>query len=126
MYDGGKIITGLIVFLAIAAFPFYINFGKANVKPAPDLNNAAISELEVKKCIEPVDFMRANHMKLLRGWMEDLEEKDIDTYTATDGKEYDASFSTCMECHESKANFCDRCHTYAAVKPYCWQCHDIE
>ena len=22
-----------------------------------------------------------------------------------------------------KADFCDKCHTYASVKPYCWDCH---
>ena len=26
-------------------------------------------------------------------------------------------------CHANKAEFCDRCHNYAAVKPYCWDCH---
>ena len=29
----------------------------------------------------------------------------------------------CMKCHTNKEKFCDECHTYAAVKPYCWDCH---
>jgi hypothetical protein len=31
--------------------------------------------------------------------------------------------NTCMQCHPNKAEFCDRCHNYASVKPYCWDCH---
>jgi hypothetical protein len=30
---------------------------------------------------------------------------------------------TCLDCHSNKAEFCDRCHTYMAVDPYCWDCH---
>ena len=29
----------------------------------------------------------------------------------------------CMKCHTSKVKFCDTCHEYASVKPYCWDCH---
>jgi len=31
--------------------------------------------------------------------------------------------NTCMECHSNKSKFCDQCHTYAAVNPFCWECH---
>jgi hypothetical protein len=30
---------------------------------------------------------------------------------------------TCMRCHESRADFCDRCHAYAGAQPACWGCH---
>jgi hypothetical protein len=31
---------------------------------------------------------------------------------------------TCLTgCHTNKAEFCDRCHNYAAVSVYCWDCH---
>ena len=33
LYDGGKILIGLLVFVGIATFPFYYNIGKANIKP---------------------------------------------------------------------------------------------
>ena len=29
----------------------------------------------------------------------------------------------CMRCHSNKKKFCDECHNYMAVKPYCWDCH---
>jgi hypothetical protein len=42
------------------------------------------------------------------------------------------SLNGCIECHASKKtgsvlgsneNFCQSCHTYAAVKLDCWDCH---
>ena len=45
-------------------------------------------------------------------------------YVNADGKMYNMSLSnTCMDCHSNKADFCDRCHDYASVQPYCWSCH---
>jgi hypothetical protein len=45
-------------------------------------------------------------------------------FVAFDGKTYTISLTqTCMKCHTSKAEFCDRCHEYAGVTPYCWDCH---
>jgi hypothetical protein len=32
---------------------------------------------------------------------------------------------TCLDCHSDKEKFCDACHTYSAVDPYCWDCHVI-
>jgi hypothetical protein len=31
--------------------------------------------------------------------------------------------NSCMKCHSNKKEFCDKCHNYVAVKPYCWSCH---
>ena len=67
------------------------------------------------KCIEPTAFMRTNHMKLLvhardrivRGG-ERLPNMEIES---------------CKNCHKKRAEFCDRCHEYAGVKPVCWTCH---
>jgi hypothetical protein len=28
-----------------------------------------------------------------------------------------------MECHSNKTKFCDQCHNYMGVAPYCWDCH---
>jgi hypothetical protein len=40
------------------------------------------------------------------------------------GKEFEMSLQkTCMKCHTNKAEFCDKCHNYASVRPYCWDCH---
>jgi hypothetical protein len=31
---------------------------------------------------------------------------------------------TCFKCHSNTSQFCDSCHTYAGVQPYCWDCHN--
>jgi hypothetical protein len=31
--------------------------------------------------------------------------------------------ATCLGCHKNKSEFCDRCHSYSGVDPYCMDCH---
>jgi len=31
----------------------------------------------------------------------------------------------CIGCHGSYEGFCKKCHDYADVTPYCWNCHNI-
>ena len=35
MYDTGKIITGLVIFIAIVSFPFWGSFGGSTEAPKP-------------------------------------------------------------------------------------------
>jgi hypothetical protein len=64
------------------------------------------------------------HMDLLNEWRDDVVRKGKRIYTSPGGKKYNMSLSnTCMECHSNKAEFCDECHQYAGVDPYCWNCH---
>jgi hypothetical protein len=68
--------------------------------------------------------MKAEHMQLLDVWREAVVRRGERTYVSPDGKEYDMSLSnTCLDCHANKTEFCDRCHNYASVQPYCWDCH---
>jgi hypothetical protein len=68
--------------------------------------------------------MRADHMTLLNEWRDLVVRENQRTYTATDGTEYEMSLTkTCLDCHSNKEEFCDKCHTYADVSPYCWDCH---
>lgn len=124
MHDANKIIPFLIIFIAIAAFPFYYNMGKVSARPEPKLDTPAIQELTEKQCVESKEFMRANHMQLLNQWRDAVVREGKDIYTSSNGKKYNMSLqNTCMKCHSNKAEFCDRCHKYASVKPYCWDCH---
>jgi len=124
LYDGGKIITGLIIFLGLVTFPFFYNIGKANVRPDPKIDTPAIKELKEKKCVESKEFMRAEHMKLLNDWRDSAVRDGARVYVNSEGKAYTISLqNTCMHCHSNKKKFCDECHTYMAVNPYCWTCH---
>jgi hypothetical protein len=77
-----------------------------------------------KACVMPVEYMRTSHMTLLMSWRDQVVRQNIRTWTAGDGKVYTMSLTgTCLRCHANKAEFCDRCHTYAGVAPYCWDCH---
>ncbi len=124
MYNGGKIITGLVLFVGLATFPFYYNIGKPVTKPDPKFNTHAIEHLEKKECVESKEFMRANHMKLLNEWRNAAVRDGTRVYVSTSGKKYDISFqNTCLDCHSNPEQFCDECHSYVAAKPNCWQCH---
>ena len=124
IYDGGKIIAGLIVFVGLFTFPFLYNIGKANVMPEPKINTPAINELTEKKCVESKQFMKAEHMKLLNQWRDWAVRQGERVYVNSEGKPYTISLqNTCMHCHSNKKEFCDQCHNYMAVSPYCWNCH---
>jgi [DsrC]-trisulfide reductase subunit J len=126
LYDGGKIIVGLIIFVGIATFPLYYNIGKVNAKPEPKLDTPAILQMPVqeRKCVESKAFMRTSHMQLLNDWRDSVVRNDNRQYISSTGKHYIMSFQNgCLSCHSNKKEFCDQCHNYMAVKPYCWDCH---
>lgn len=121
MNDRNYIIIGLVVFFALLTFPVWYNLGSASSAPEVVLTEKA---KEAKICIEDADFMRREHMQILNNWRDKVVREDKRTYTGKDGKQYNVSLSnTCMDCHSNKADFCDKCHTYTAVDPYCWDCH---
>ena len=76
------------------------------------------------ECVADTAFMRRNHMTLLKHQRDDTLRGGIRT------GQY--SLKTCIDCHASKTtnsvagadtNFCQSCHTYAAVKLDCFECH---
>jgi len=76
------------------------------------------------KCVEDTQFMRRNHMDLLKHQRNDTMRKGIRTTQH--------SLKKCVECHASeksgsvaasKEDFCAACHAYASVKLDCWDCH---
>jgi len=128
MYDGGKIILGIIIFLLFVTFPFYNNIGKVSAKPEPKLDTPVIQELKAKglevKCVESKEFMKAGHMQLLDNWRDSAVRDGKRVYVNSRGENINISLqNTCMRCHSNKKKFCDECHNYAEVRPYCWRCH---
>jgi len=119
MYDGGKILTGLLIFFALVTMPFWGNAvsGEA-AKP-----NLKIVTSE-KECVQDKEVMREKHMEILNEWRDTVVRQGRRTYVDAHGKTVLMSLSqTCMNCHPNKAEFCDQCHNYLAVDPYCWECH---
>lgn len=131
IYDGGKIFLGLLVFVALATFPFTFNMvmGKGTKAPEPKTDTPTILEWEKvhgkKECVESKEFMRTEHMQLLNDWRDSVVRDYNRTYISTAShKRFNMSLQNgCMQCHSNKKKFCDECHTYLSVKPYCWDCH---
>ena len=96
---------------------------KAGGAPKPVITKAAKGE----QCVEPTDFMRRNHMKLLDHHRDQAVIQGVRT------KKH--SLKECINCHASektgsvataKEDFCVSCHSYAAVKIDCFDCHSTK
>ncbi|MBD3382073.1 MAG: cytochrome C [candidate division Zixibacteria bacterium] len=120
MYDAGKVIIGIIVFLVIASFPIWYAVAGGKSADIPELEKAAKGD----NCVMETEEMRAAHMDLLNDWRKLVVRDGLRYYTAFDGEKVEMSMTkTCLGCHPNKDAFCDRCHNYMAVNPYCWDCH---
>ena len=82
MYNGGKIIIGLIIFVGLVAFPFLYSGGKATAKPDPKIDTPEILKMSEneRKCVESKAFMKTEHMQLLNDWR-DWVVRDGTQYT---------------------------------------------
>lgn len=119
MYNKATIIPGLIIFVLFVTFPIWFNGLKAGDMPKPEPPPGGETQ-----CVADVDYMRASHMVLLNDWRDNVLRDGNRTTVEVGGKKYRKGLQmACMQCHSNKENFCDRCHTYASVKPYCWDCH---
>jgi len=125
MYNRNLIIPGLIIFIAICIFPIWNYFLFSNeTATAPEIK---LSEkaLDAKECVR--SKMKTEHMQLLDVWRDTVVREKKRTYNSPNGKSYNMSLSSgensCLGCHVDKSQFCDKCHTYASVEPYCWDCH---
>ncbi|MCG6905028.1 MAG: sulfate reduction electron transfer complex DsrMKJOP subunit DsrJ [Desulfobacteraceae bacterium] len=121
MNDKKYIIAGLAIFVVLMTFPFWFNMGKAAPPPEVILTPKAKA---AKECVRPTEYMKVEHMQLLDVWRDTVTRDGRRVYVNEQGKQFTMSLSnTCLDCHSNKTEFCDRCHNYASVSPYCWDCH---
>ena len=121
MYNKRFIIPGLAVFVLIVTFPLWFNAFStaASTVPKPELPPGG-----EKQCVAPVAEMRSSHMAMLNEWRDDVLREGDRVAVTVEGKEYRKGLQmACMQCHTNKEKFCDSCHEYVSVKPYCWDCH---
>jgi hypothetical protein len=123
MRDRPIIVSGLALLLAGVTFPFWYN-----AMAAPSARALTVKlPRTARQCVEPAETMRATHMRMLSAWRDRKVRESQRTYNSTGGTKYEISLTeTCLkQCHESKADFCDRCHAYVGLTgPYCWDCHN--
>lgn len=83
-----------------------------------------VIENKDSQCVAPPEEMRRNHMEMLK------HQRDLTLRKGVRGSK--VSLNGCIECHASKTtgsvagahdSFCQSCHSYAAVKLDCWDCH---
>ena len=79
------------------------------------------------QCVEPIEIMRRDHFEFIK------HQRDQTVYHGIRGSKH--SLAGCIDCHASKGpegeflpinaegQFCQTCHTYAAVKIDCFTCH---
>ena len=120
MYDAKYIIPGLVVFLVLITLPLWYNpaMGKSGAGP----------ELEIPEgvCVLEGELMKGEHMQVIDDWRDEVVREGERYYVHPDGETREKSLTnTCLGCHTDKTQFCDKCHDYAGVKPYCWDCHVI-
>ena len=126
MFNGYKIILGIFIFVIFFTTPFWCNYVRPDLITKPNL----ILPTEEKECIRDREYMIANHMDLLNEWRDKVVRQNI-RFLEKDGKPLmiknkraEMSLTkTCLCCHNNKKDFCDQCHIYLDVSPYCWDCH---
>jgi hypothetical protein len=121
IYDKGKIFLGLAIFVGLVASPFWYNPVFGTGKSGPPEVKLPVKE---KLCVLPRAEMRASHMQVIFDWRETVVRGGGRAVKLVDGREFTMSLSnTCLGCHDNKKEFCDTCHGYLAVQPFCWDCH---
>ncbi len=119
MYNPGRIIISLVIFVGLMLFAFIYNIG--NEKEPPELKKP---DKKYENCVEPLEEIRASHMVLIDEWRDEVIREGNRKKVEIDGEFYERSLQNgCLHCHKEKEKFCDRCHDYASVSPYCWDCH---
>ena len=120
MRDRSVIYTGLVFFLGLVTFPVWHDLAAGTSSRGPQ----PVLPTNEKQCVAPLGYMRTSHMQMLMDWRDAVVRHGLHSFKAFNGKTYTMDLTgTCFSCHTNKAEFCDRCHNYAAVSVQCWDCH---
>jgi len=115
---GSAVLTAAVLGLGLAVGP-----AQAGDAPKPVITKAVKGE----QCVEDTEYMRKNHMKLLNVHRDKTVIEGVRTPKH--------SLKECINCHASeqtgsvaaaKEDFCVSCHSYAAVKIDCFDCHSTK
>ncbi len=118
MHKKSTIMAALLIFVLLVTYPFWSQMGGEKDVLLPVLPTGQT------ECVESREYMRANHMKMLHDWRDEVVREGKRTYVNSKGMEFNKSLTnTCLKCHSNKEQFCDRCHKTAGVDNYCWDCH---
>ena len=97
--------------------------GALAAPPLPPIERA----LRGERCVEDTATMRRSHMSMLE------HQRDATVHGGIRGARH--SLKGCIDCHASAktgsvaaapGDFCVSCHTYAAVRIDCFECHSAK
>lgn len=112
--------TVLLGAVALFASATWAAQGSGTPKPEIVISNPG-------KCVADVETMRRKHMDMLK------HQRDVTMRQGVRGAK--DSLNACIDCHASKSNgsvlgseqnFCQACHSYAAVRLDCFECHQAK
>jgi hypothetical protein len=113
-----RLVWVVAMLVGVASLPASAHEAKKGRVPVPAVHTA-----QGEKCVEPTDVMRRDHMKFILHQRDETVHRGIRTVKH--------SFKNCVNCHADpqtnsvlgKDGFCQNCHSYAAVKIDCFECH---
>jgi [DsrC]-trisulfide reductase subunit J len=118
----GRALTAILLAGALAALAGCSS--KAEVTTAVQ---GSAKAAKLTQCVRPTDFMRRNHMELIK------HQRGITVHEGIRATKY--SLAGCIDCHvqydaqgrpvpvNAPGQFCDRCHERLAVELDCFDCH---
>lgn len=116
----------VVPLIVAAVLSFNTAANAENRIPRPAIPKAT-AQAGPEGCVEPVDVMRKRHFEFI------LHQRDETMHRGIRTEQH--SLKECIDCHvvkkddgqpvtyESEEHFCKSCHSYAAVKIDCFQCH---
>jgi hypothetical protein len=131
-----QVLTAIMIVGAFALATTTVQAGENSSRvPGPEFSLPESTEkcvhdrdfAKTGKCVRDTAFMRRNHMGLLKHKRDLTMRKGVRTQ--------DSSLQNCINCHVTKdaagkaikvsnrKHFCAACHTFAAVKLDCFECH---
>lgn len=113
-----RLLAALLALAGAVSPPLCFAGGDATRTPLPKIHIANPGQ-----CVAPPAEMRRNHMEMLK------HQRDRTMRAGVRGEAH--SLNACIECHATKTTgtvlgeggFCQSCHSYAAVKLDCFECH---
>ena len=119
MYNAGKIIIGLIIFLGSDhCSRSGTTSGRAATPPKLEVGT------QEKQCVESTPYMKSSHMQLLDTWRDEVVRNGKRVYINSTGKTFDMSLqNTCTKCHAKKDAILRSMPHLRGRSPKCWDCH---
>jgi len=122
----GILFSGVVLLLGLSSL--WIAYAASNeAEPVAAVAPIIPPAVKGEQCVADTDLMRTDHMKFLN------HQRDSTVIDGVRGEPF--SLVACVDCHaqttaegkpvriDAEGQFCESCHSYAAVKIDCFTCH---